>query len=62
MSGKNKTFDSEDTIFFYRFSGGPPCNRLFECTTCRQEQEALYQRMSQELEEFLNLNSVSEAA
>lgn len=48
-------------MIFCRFSGGPPCNRLFECTTCRQEQEALYLRMSQELEEFLNLNSVSSA-
>ncbi|XP_059484880.1 ubiquitin carboxyl-terminal hydrolase 33 [Neocloeon triangulifer] len=44
-----------------KFSGGPPCNRLFECTICKQEQESLYLRLSQELESFLNLNSHEEA-
>ncbi|CAB3367411.1 Hypothetical predicted protein [Cloeon dipterum] len=40
-----------------KFSGGPPCNRLFECTICKQEQESLHCRLRQELESFLSLNS-----
>ncbi|XP_046385362.1 ubiquitin carboxyl-terminal hydrolase 20 isoform X2 [Ischnura elegans] len=37
------------------FGGGPACNRLYECSTCQAEQEALQCRIEQELEEFLQL-------
>lgn len=37
------------------FGGGPACNRLYECSICRLEQEALQCRIEQELEEFLQL-------
>ncbi|XP_071447722.1 ubiquitin carboxyl-terminal hydrolase 20 [Hetaerina americana] len=37
------------------FGGGPACNRLYECSICRSEQEALQCRIEQELEEFLQL-------
>ncbi|KAL0277002.1 UNVERIFIED_CONTAM: hypothetical protein PYX00_004437 [Menopon gallinae] len=38
------------------FGGGPACNRLYLCSACQQEQEALRHRTQYELSRYLALN------
>ncbi|KAK6622241.1 hypothetical protein RUM44_002048 [Polyplax serrata] len=38
------------------FGGGPACNRLYICSVCQQEQEALRQRTQYELCQYLTLH------
>ncbi|MCL4119684.1 UNVERIFIED_CONTAM: hypothetical protein GTU68_039546 [Idotea baltica] len=39
------------------FGGGPACTSLYECVTCRQEQDALLRRQRLEHETFIQLHS-----
>lgn len=39
------------------FGGGPACNRLFECKTCKLAAESLIQRQREELEIFAELKN-----
>ncbi|XP_055382267.1 ubiquitin carboxyl-terminal hydrolase 20 [Condylostylus longicornis] len=44
--------------FLYKqFGGGPACNRLFECDTCRRAAESLARRQEAELEAFTRFNN-----
>ncbi|CAG0897077.1 unnamed protein product [Darwinula stevensoni] len=38
------------------FGGGPACNYLVECVTCRQEQQRLAQRQSNEVQQYEHLH------
>ena len=39
-----------------QFGGGPACTRLYECTQCRQELDAMTKQKKYELEEFKALH------
>lgn len=41
---------------YNKFGGGPACNHLYECETCRQAADSLSARQSAELERFTRLN------
>lgn len=44
--------------FLYEtFGGGPACNRLFECLTCKRAAESLSRRQDEELEIFTELKN-----
>lgn len=44
--------------FLYEtFGGGPACNRLFECLTCKRAAESLTRRQEEELEIFTELKN-----